>query len=984
MKKKSFTQKVLLLWLLVMLGSLSVWAQDRTVSGTVTSFTGNETLPGVAVRIKGTTSGTITDLDGKYQIQVPSAEAVIEFSFVGYNTEEQQVGNRSVINVQLTEDIETLGEVVVVGYGTQKKSDVTGSVTAISTKDFNKGLVTTPDQLITGKVAGVQITPNNGAPGSGSQIRIRGGASLNASNDPLIVIDGVPIDNSSIAGAPNPLSMINPNDIETYTILKDASATAIYGSRASNGVIIIQTKSGSADQKFTIGFNTQHSVSTLPKQVDVLTGDEFRTLVNERGRQSQIGLLGEASNNWQDAIFQNAYSTDNNLTFTGGVKNLPYRISLNYLNQEGILKTGKLDRKSVAVNLSPSFLNNHLKAEVNVKGAWTDNRFANQGAIGSAIRFDPTQPIYQDNEYRGYYEWIDEAGNLIQLASRNPLGMIEQQNDVSDVRRILGNLKLEYKFHFLPELKAVANVGIDRSESEGSNTNFAVIQNRYSTQIRPYSQTKKNDLLDLYLNYAKEIESIASRVDLTAGYSYQDFETENPAYGTRFPERADSVGTLPLPSFYPSRLISFFGRANYTFQDRYVLTATLRRDGSSNFGSVNQYGLFPSVAFAWRIAEEGFLRESKTVSDLKLRLGYGVTGQQDIGQFLYLPRYTPSSGTAQYQFGDTFYNVYRAQYFDEGIQWEETATINAGIDFGFWKNRLTGTLDYYKRKTDRLLVNEVAVPAGANLRNRIATNIGNLENEGVEASLNFFVLNSGKLSWEIGLNGTYNQNTITNLTMFDTEENTDIEVGGISGGTGNNVQIHRVGLPRNTFSLYQQIYDQNGIPIEGLYVDQDKDGEITEADRVANFSPDPKYLMGFSTRLGYDKLSLSFVLRGAFNNYVYNNINSDVANYRSFASNTEFLQNVPRNVLTTEFAGQELFSDYYLENASFVRMDNINLSYSIGRVLQNKLDLGVSASVQNVFTITKYSGLDPEIADGIDNNFYPRPRVFTLGLNANF
>ncbi|WP_299754663.1 TonB-dependent receptor [uncultured Pontibacter sp.] len=959
--------------------------QEQTVRGTVTDGSGSP-LPGVTVVVKGTTRGTSTDASGNFTLAVP-ANATLVLSYIGFQTKEVAVGNQATFNISLQTDAKALEEVVVIGYGTQKKSDVTGAVTSVTSEDFVQGQNTTPEQLIQGKVAGVQITTNGGAPGSGSRIRIRGGASLTASNDPLIVIDGVPVDNAATSGAANPLNFLNPNDIESFNVLKDASATAIYGSRASNGVIIITTKKGKAGQKFSVNFSTQNSLSVINDKIDVLSADEFRAVVNERGSEAQRALLGTENTDWQDLIYRNAITTDNNVSVSGAYKFLPYRVSFGYLNQEGVIKTSEFERYSGGISLNPTFFNDHLTVNLNYKGAKTNSRFADQGAIGAAVAFDPTQPVRVDNEFGGYFQWLDANGRYNPLATRNPLSMLEQRRDVGDAYRSIGNVQLDYKFHFLPELRANLNIGFDRSESDGSTVTRADFAPDAVTAGRrtQFEQTKTNELFDFYLNYVKELEGFNSRIDATAGYSFQDFENDRPNF---VPTNAAGVPLTDqepgLPLNQPYKLKSYFGRINYSLMDRYLLTATVRYDGSTRFSEDNRWGTFPALALAWRINEEAFLASSAVVSDMKLRLGFGVTGQQDIGErfFPYLARYSYSDNTAQYQLGDEFYNLYRPEGYDTGIKWEETRTWNAGLDFGFLNNRITGSLDYFFKDTKDLLA-LVAVPAGTNLTNELVTNVGNLETQGVEAVLNFTAIDTEKLTWNIGLNGTYQNREITSLSKVENPDFEGYPEGGILGGTGNRIQINSVGYAPNTFFVYKQVYDSNGKPIEGLYADLNEDGVINEKDKYRYKNPEPNVFLGINSDVRYGNWNLSFVARGSFGNYMYNNVYSNLGAYRAFTF-PGYLTNVSTNVNETNFQEFQLFSDYYMENASFLRMENISLGYDFGRLFDETLAIRLTANMQNAFVITKYDGLDPEIAGGIDNNFYPRPRVYTLGLNIGF
>ena len=1006
--------------------SLTTFAQERVITGKVTDTSGRG-IAGASVSVKGQPSrGTTTTVNGDFTLSVPSAATTLIVSSVGFGMQELDITGRNTASVSLQSTATNLNEIVVIGYGTARKRDLTGSVTAVTAKDFNKGAITTPEQLIAGKVAGVQITSNGGAPGAGSTIRIRGGASLNASNDPLIVIDGVPIDNGSIAGAANPLALINPNDIESFNILKDASATAIYGSRASNGVIIITTKKGRAG-KPRFNFTSQNSISTLPKKADVLTADEFRAFVNKYGNASQVSLLGNANTDWQDEIYDNAFTTDNNISVSGAVRSLPYRVSLGYLNQDGLLRTGNLSRKSASISLTPSLLENHLKVEVNLKGSITNTRFADEGAIGNAVRFDPTKPVMIGGKrFGGYFEWLDpnSTTGLRELSPLNPVGLLEQRRDESDVKRSIGNIQLDYKLHWLPELRANLNLGYDVSKGEGT---VVIPDSAASSYLRTadakhggvnnrYLQKKSNTLLEAYLNYTKDVKSITSRFDVTAGYSYQRFlrtvvNAEKSATGklyqqpdgsldtvktngTRYDPFSDKTSDGFLNSFpryavdKPENvLISFFGRLNYSFKGKYLVTATLRRDGSSRFSEDNRWGWFPSAAFAWRIKDESFLRNSRTFSDLKLRLGYGITGQQEgIGLYDYIPRYTLSNAQAQYQFDTAFYYMYRPEKYNPNLKWEQTATYNVGLDYGFFNGRISGSLDFYLKKTTDLL-SEINQPAGTGFGNRIIANIGDMENRGVEFTINTQLIRKKDVSLDFGFNATYNKNEITKLSFVNDPKSPGNLVGGIAGGVGSTIQVHTVGYAKSSFFVYQQIYDKAGNPIEGLFEDRNRDGVINDDDLYRYKSPDPTVFLGSYASLTWRKWDAGFTLRANLDNYVYNNRFSNTGTQRNIIDPLGFLANGTRNVLETNFVGsgdKYFFSDYFVENASFLRMDNIYVGYNAGALLHRNTSLRLGATVQNVFTITNYKGVDPEVPGGIDNNFYPRPRNFVVSVNLNF
>ncbi|WP_374459614.1 SusC/RagA family TonB-linked outer membrane protein [Chryseobacterium taeanense] len=899
----------------------------------------------------------------------------------------------TIIHAQTNDSVtkeKKIEEVVLIGYGKQKKSDLTGSITSISSKDFNGG-ATSADQLIQGKAPGVSITGNGGAPGAGSTIRIRGGASLNALNDPLYVIDGVPIDAGTINGAANPLALINPNDIESFDILKDASATAIYGNRASNGVIIITTKKGSTGP-FRINFSTVASVSTKMGNVDVLDANEYRTYMKRIAQTNQtvnnyLSKLGSANTNWQDLIFQDAWGTDNNLSLSGGVKGLPYRLSLGYNDQNGILRTNSFRRSSLGLNLSPKFLDNHLSLNLNFKGTFTDNRFANAGAIGAAQYFDPTQPAYSaDGSYMGYYEWMNN-GSININATRNPLGLLYGKRDVSSVWRTLTNAQIDYKLHFLPDLHLNLNVGYDYTKSNGAVTNYAgygsAVVNSKGGSWNEYTQEKKNKLLETYFNYTKDISSINTKVDITGGYSYQSFEYDTPPTIVYYTNGVPDDPTLAAAGKLV--LLSFYGRGIITFNNKYILTGTIRRDGSSRFynGSRdNLWGNFASGAFAWKIKEEGFLKNSSTVSDLKLRLGYGQTGQQDIlGYYPSYANYTISQGASQYQFGSAFFPMYRPAIYNPNLVWETTNTANVGLDFGFVKNRIYGNVDVYQKNTKDLLAT-VPIPAG-NFSNKNTLNVGKMEIKGIEASITFVPVKKENLTWDFNINATHYKSEVTDLgPNFPEGFAMRASSGNITGGTDQWILANSVGKPANSFYVYQQVYDASGKPIEGVYVDRNGDGIINDNDRYFYKSVNPDVSLGFNTKLNYKKWDFALSMRAVLGNYVYNNSASN-SSVQSLASN-EYLQNINSLSADYNFTAPQLYSDIFVENASFLRLDNVNVGYNFGEVFGAKSNLKVYALLQNVFVITKYKGVDPEIFGNVDNGFYQRPKVYSLGFNFQF
>ncbi len=977
-------------------------AQELTITGKVTSQSTRESLPGVSISVKQTTRGTISDENGNYSLRVKKGEIVV-FSFLGYQPIEQTITSSSqTLNVALSDNNKELNEVVVIGYGQVKKQDATGSVTAIRADEFKRGVVSTPQDLLMGKVSGVQITSNGGAPGSGSTIRIRGGSSLSASNDPLIVIDGVPLDNAAISGLSNGLNTINPNDIETFTILKDASATAIYGSRAANGVIIITTKQGKLNSALKVNYTGTASLSYKTKTIDVFSADEYRTLIKQRyGENSEAAkLLGTANTNWQNEILKTAFTQEHNLSVTGSTKNLPYRISYNYLDQDGILKTTNIQRNTASISLNPTFFNGNLKTNLNINGTYAKNRFADQSAITDALLFDPTKPVMDSSSpYLGYYAWtkyksdgtqiLDSNGNpQLNTLVHNPVDKLENRRDISTVKRSIGSLQLDYTFPFISGLRANLNLGYDYSKSNGTVTAPTMSALNYSVNggglDRDYFQKRENKLLNYYMNYVKDVKSIDSKFDLMAGYSWEHF------YQNNFTESYNVGRTLvnQQPTYTPTEyyLISYFGRLNYTFKEKYLLTFTLRDDGTSRFAKGNRWGLFPSAAFAWRIKDESFLKDVDALSDLKLRMGYGITGQQNIStnNYPYLSQYTRGLSDAMYQFGNTFYNTLRPAGYDSGIKWEETDTYNMGLDYGVLNNRISGAVDVYLKKTKNL-INTIPVPAGSNLTNQIMTNVGNMENRGIEFTVNAKPIDSDNISWDVSVNATYNKNKITKLTATNDPSYIGVYTGGITGGTGQTAQIQSVGYPMNSFFVYEQAYDANHKPIEGLYVDRNHDGVINSADLYQYKKAAPNEYFGFSSKLNYYKWEFSFTGRMQLGNYVYNNVAANSGSYSSlYNSGAQYLSNVSKNVLKTSFVNAQLLSDYYVQKASFLKMDNITLAYNFQNLFHKKIDAKVYGSVNNVFTITKYKGIDSEVDGGIDNNVYPRPRIVLFGLSLDF
>ncbi len=994
--KKLFIYKILPILAFVLFMNFT-YAQ-KNISGKVIG-PGGDGIPGVSVLIKGTTVGTMTDFSGKYSLTVKDDATILVFSYIGMATQEVTI-NGNIVNCELKFDETELSEVVVIGYGEVKKEDATGSVQSVSSDDFNKGNITSPQDLLTGKISGVVITSSGGQPGGGSTIRIRGGSSLNASNDPLIVIDGIPVDNSGIGGMADPLSTINPNDIESFTVLKDASATAIYGSRASNGVIIITTKRGYIG-KMKISYNGNVSIGIPVKYIDVFNGNEYRNLIQEKvneGIVSNVALskLGDANTDWQSEIYQNAVSHEHNVSLAGSYKTLPYRLSLGYTDQNGLLKKSEMKRSTVDLTLTPELLDKSLKLFLNGKLALTDNNFSNTDAIGSAVSFDPTQAITNGNTaYGGYTAWIESSetdqlnGIPNNIATHNPVALLEFTDNKSKAQRYFGNARAEYTMPFMTELKAVVKGSYDYFNSEGHRYTDQKASWSYrepNTNIQDYTNMRNTKLFDFYINYNKEFGTV-HKVDFTAGYSWEHHYYEG-TYVQHKHEATDSEikdGSKEYKNEY--LLASIFGRLNYTLLDKYLFTATARYDGSSRFSPKNRFGFFPSFAFAWKINDENFLKDVSAVTNLKLRLGWGKTGQQDIGSlYPYIPAYVLSTPGAYYQFGNTFYPTLRPNPYDPNIKWEETITQNIGLDFGLLKDKVSGSIDVYKRVTNDLL-NDIPIAAGTNFSNRLLTNVGSLENRGVEASLIYRPISNSEVSWEISGNFTYNVNEITKLTLVDDPAFTGYNVGGISGGVGNTVQVNQVGYPANTFLLFQQVYDENGMPIEGLYTDKTGNGGNVAGDELNKYyleKPAPNFLIGLSSKLKYKQFDFAFSGRINIGNYVYNNNASNMALYQNLYNQSGYTSNILTDVNKTKFRTAQYWSDYYMENASFFRMDFMSVGYNFNNLIVDKISGRFSFTVQNAFVITKYTGLDPEVSGGIDNNIYPRPRTFLLGLNLNF
>jgi TonB-dependent starch-binding outer membrane protein SusC len=988
---KTIYKKLLFLLLLL---PFSMLAQS-TLSGVVTDKMSGQPMPGVNVIIKGTTKGATTDFDGNYSLSNVKSGDVIDFSYVGFKPVEVVYTSQKNINVTLEEQAANLEEVVLVGYGTVKKKDATGSVVQVSTKDFNKGANVTAENLLNGRVAGVTIN-TGGAPGSGSAIRIRGGSSLGASNDPLIVIDGLPIGEVA-GGSTSVLASINPNDIESFTVLKDASATAIYGSRASNGVIIITTKKGG--KELAVDYNFQYGSGNVANKVDVFSSADYIEMVGEN-RPQFLNRLGVAdpsnpgeriyyNTDWQDEIYRRTDLVENTLTVKGSLfKKIPTRLSVGNTYQEGLRLTSSFNRTSANLAINPTFFDNHLKINLNTNLSTEKNRFAD-GVEGGAIRFDPTQPVYDANSaYGGFFQYTDANGLALNGVNRNPVAALLQRDNRTKLNRIFGNFEVDYKFHFFEDLRAVVNLGWDVSDGSGANVlsiespdgNRNLNQTSILTKgsYREFTSEKENTLLDAYLVYTKSVNNF--KAEVTGGYSYQRFSGASfTSKDTRNTVTATNVDIYNTDTDVV--LIGLFGRANFTFNDKYLLTMSIRRDGTSRFSEDNRWGNFPAAAFAWRVKDESFLKDSKVFSDLKLRAGWGITGQQNLlGSFTdYLATITTGQPGNGYVFGGQPITPGFPDYINPDLKWEETTTYNLGIDYGFWNNRITGALDFFYKVSDDLLA-ATPVPDGSNFSNQGNQNIGKFTSQGVEFAINAAIFQTDNFNWDVNFNATHFNTRIDKLAA-----GIDIEVGGVGSGTGGTIQVHSEGFTPFSFLVYKQLYDTAGAPIEGAYADINRDGIITAADRYIFKNPDPEAVLGFASNMNYKNFDFSFNLRASFGNRLYNAVNAGNAQYNNIES-TQVAANLPTSVLDSNFnnTADVLFSDYYIENASFLRMDNITIGYTIPKIFNEKASLRLSGGVQNVFVITDYSGLDPEVFGGIDNTIYPRPRTILFGANVKF
>jgi len=963
-------------------------------------------VPNASVLQVGTTNGVYTDLDGAFTLRVPNGDALIEISFYGYKTVTLKASEVPA-TVLLVEDSETLDEVVVIGYGTVKKSDLTGSVATVKADEVNRGVVSSPMDLLRGKSAGVVVTSGSGMPGSGATVRIRGGASLSADNAPLYIVDGLPISADGISGMSDVMSSINPEDIESFTVLKDASATAIYGSRASNGVIVITTKKGSKTgttiPNVAVDFTT--SLATLAKYYPVLDANGLTQLIRDfygenSTAEANLGILnpetGERqiyNTNWQKEIFHAAPTYDGNISINGRLGSIPYRVSGGFMNQNGTLKGSKMNRGTVAVAVSPVLLDKHLSVNLNGKYVLAQNWYANQGAIGGATHYDPTKPVMNDVDgfnLNGYTIWLDKKGNPNTMATMNPVALLNSQEDTATAHRFIGNAQFDYKVHGFENLRLNLNLGIDWAKSggltevaQGSENSLHSTNQSGGGSHTDYDYSRRDTTLEFYADYNKDLGN--SNLDLMAGYSWQHFYSGSNSLTKRLSDDKVLGESHGLGELY---LISFFGRANYSFDNRFLVTATLRADGTSRFQN-HKWGIFPSVAFGWNLMHEDWLKSfaaDKNISTLKMRLSWGQTGQQAVGGYYdTFAQFLTNQIGSYYQFGTETIVPISALGFQADLRWETTTTYNLGFDFGLMKDRITGALDFYKRDTKDIL-NYIPVPALSNLTNYLNTNIGSMTNAGVELDLSAIIIETRDMSLTVGGNVAYNHNKITKLTTSP-DADAGVLTGGISGGTGNNVQMHQVGHPMSAFYVFEQVYDKQGRPINGVYVDQDGNGKIDENDKIFFHKPFADFTFGFNGNFSYKNWTAALNGHASLGNYVYNNVASDTEMLADLWTNS-FVSNRVSSATKSRFSQAQYLSSYYVRNASFLKLDNLTVGYTFPQIFrvaaERYANVNVFGTIQNICTLTAYDGLDPEVFGGIDGAVYPRPRTFIAGVKLNF
>ena len=983
-----------------LLAATPVLAQTGTISGTVTAADDGRPIANAQIRV-GTGVGALTRTDGRYTVTVAAGTYTVRVARLGFAADSAtnvvvSAGATTTTNFQLKQSAALLGEVTVtVPYGGEQSGrEQTGAVASVSPKEFNTGRIISPEQLITGKVAGVQVVDNN-EPGGGIAIRVRGGTSVNASNDPLYVVDGVPLTIGGGASAGrNPLNFLNPQDIENVTVLKDASATAIYGSRGANGVILITTRSGSSGPQFS--YNATYSSSHVTGGPDMVNADQYRAAIQQYA-SSNASLLGNANTNWLGAVEQNATGIEHDVSANGRRADAMYHVGLDYLDQKGVLIGTETQRVAATLNYNDRLFNNSLALSTHLKAARSRDYFTPGSVLGEAVAMAPTQPIFSSPT--NYFQWPSTLGD------NNPVADLREIQDQGTTLRSIGNIQGEYAVPWVSGLTATLRGSYDDIQASRTTFTPSFAQSQVELGTNPGNITQNlpqqfTTVVDGFARYNKSLDRFSSVLDVTAGYSRERFRGDYPSYYAQglstnllglngVPSAND---TRPFYTIDESRLISGFGRLNYTFRDKYLLTATVRRDGSSKFGPGNQWGTFPSAAVAWRAIDESFFRGRWGLSDLKARLSWGQNGNQSVGNYLAYTSYTVGQSTAQAEFGNSYITTIRPSASDPNLKWEKTASTDAGLDYGFFDNRISGSIDYYNKKTTDLLF-AVPTAAGTALSNFITTNIGSMQNKGWEVALNLVPLQGGQtgLTWNADFVASTNQNR---LVSIDRPGIPYILTGGIAGGVGSLIQVLEPGVPVNSFFVYEHKM-QNGKPVyadlngdgtineQDLYVDLNGDGIVNQSDRRPFHSAQPKWILGHTSSFTWHSIDASTTLRAYLGNYVYNNVASNLGNYSVLQLNGA-PTNLHASALKYGFIRPQYLSDVYVENASFLRMDNLTVGYTFER-LQNLRGARVFGSLQNVFTTTKYSGVDPTAGlNGIDNNLYPRSRTFLAGLSVGF
>ncbi len=982
--------------LLAVLGATPLHSQTTTgtIHGVVSNGSTKAPLAGVTITFGS--RATVSKVDGQYTLRgvAPGTDS-LRARMIGFAPTAQQVtvaaGENVQVDLLMVEKAVNLSEMVVVGYGEQAAGNITGAVTSVTAEEFNTGRIISPTELIQNKAAGVQVVENN-EPGGGTTIRVRGATSINASSEPLIVVDGVPLGTGAgggISAGRDPLNFLNSEDIETITVLRDASAAAIYGANAANGVVLITTKKGRGAPKFE--YSGSFSSSAVTRLPSMLNPAQFRAAVTQYAPQN-VSQLSNATTNWFDQVDRTAFGHEQNFAVSGSGNSNNYRLSANYLSQDGIIRGTNTQRVTLGVNYNQLLFSDRMNLRFLLRGSRARDQFTPGGVLSNAAQMGPTQPVHDSTTQTGYGNWPIN----IQSAD-NPVELLNLSKNEGTTFRGIGNVQADYSLPWIAGLKANLNLGFDASKAErvsfSPSTLHGQIKNGNYGNYNRQNPSQLNQLFESYLSYAVPRNLGPGSLDLTGGYSYSTSHAEFPSTSADSLS-TDLLGTGAIPAaktikstqfIDESKLISFFGRLNYNIKDRYLFNASLRRDGSSRFGKDNAWGTFPSVAVAWRISEESFLKNIGAISDLKLRGSWAKTGNQAFGNYLQFSTYTVGDAQAQYWMGNGFVTTIRPSAVDPNIKWEATRSFDIGLDYGFKNQRFTGAIDWYSKKTTDLIFN-VPAAAGTNLADFVTTNIGSMQNKGLEMSLSARLLEGGRhgLSWTADFTAAHNSNKLTTITPFGGGAQ-QILTGGIAGGVGSTIQVLMPGQPINSFLVYQHKLNAQGKPIyaatdTAMYVDRNNDGIINQNDLRPFHDPAPKWILGHSSYLVYNKFDFGFTLRAYLGNYVYNNVASNLGTYSEVTRGSPY--NLHTSVLKTGFQTPQYFSDYYVEKASFLRMDNITVGYSFNLRGQQARAFG---TVQNAFTITGYSGVDPTAGlNGIDNNIYPRSRTFTGGMSLRF